>query len=83
MIPTMILFGLLLGRWWKPALVAGASAWTVLLWSQGLLSTPADILWAAALALANSAFGVSVHQFVLALVRRARGRPATLVDATH
>ncbi len=83
MIPTMILFGLLLGRWWKPALVAGTSAWTVLLWSQGLLSTPADILGGAALALANTAVGVSVHQFVLALVRRARGRPATPVDATH
>ena len=61
MIPTMILFGLLLGRWWKVALVAGTSAWPLLLWSQGLLATPSDMLGAAALALVNTAVGVLVH----------------------
>ena len=39
MIPTMILFGLLLARWWKLTLIVGPAAWTVLLWSQGLLTT--------------------------------------------
>jgi hypothetical protein len=82
-IPTMILFGLLLGRWWKPALIVGTAAWTVLLWSQGLLATPPEIVGAAALALANTAVGVSIHQLMLAFVRRVRGHSATPVEATH
>ncbi|MBP6524051.1 MAG: hypothetical protein KA249_01380 [Dermatophilaceae bacterium] len=83
MIPTMILFGLLLGRWWKLALIVGTSGWTVLLWSQGLLATPTETVGAALLALANSAVGVLVHQVLLAFVRRVRGHPRTQVEATR
>ena len=66
-IPTMILFGLLLGRWWKVALVVGTSAWPVLLWAQGVIAAPPEIVGAAALGLANTAVGVMAHQLVLAL----------------
>ena len=83
MIPTMILLGLLLGRWWKTALVVGTSAWTALLWTQGLVATAPEVIGAAALALANTAVGVMVHQLVLALVRRARGRPPAPLEAGH
>jgi hypothetical protein len=79
----MILFGVLLGRWWKSALVVGAAAWTVLLWTQGLIDTPPEIVGAAALALANTAVGAAAHQLVQALVRRARRRPPTSVSAGH
>ena len=73
MIPTMILFGLLLGRWWKFALIVGTSAWTVLLRSQGLLATPPEIVGAAALALVNTAAGVLAHSsFWLSCVRPGR-----------
>jgi len=82
-IPTMILFGLLLGRWWKLALLVGTSGWTVLLWSLGLLATPTEIVGAAVLALANTAVGVLVHQVLLAFVRRVRGHPPTQVGATR
>ena len=75
MIPTMILFGLLLGRWWRTALVAGTASWTVLLWSQGIIGSPAQVAGAAALALANTAIGVMAHQGLLAAVRRVR-RPS-------
>lgn len=81
MIPTMILVGLLLGRWWKTALVLGSTAWPVLLWTQGLIDTAPEIAGAAALALANTAVGAMVHQLVLALVRRARRHPPTPVGA--
>jgi hypothetical protein len=77
----MVLFGLVFGRWWKGTLVVGTGAWAVLLWAQGLLATPLDAVVSAALALANTAVGVSIHQLVLALVRRARA--ATPADATH
>lgn len=79
-IPTMILFGLLLGRWWKAAMIVGTIAWTVLLWSQGLLTTPLEIIGTAALALANTAVGVLVHQLVLTLTRRVRGHSAMPVE---
>ena len=75
MVPTMILFGLLLGRWWRSALIVGTVAWTVLLWTEGLLETPPEIVGAATLAFANTAVGVIVHHVVLATARRA-GRPS-------
>ena len=83
MIPTMILVGLALGRWWRSALIVGPSAWTALLWSQGIFTTPPEVVGAAALALVNTAVGVLAHQLVLALVRRRRGHPAIPVEAPH
>ena len=81
MIPTMILFGLLLGRWWKVALVVGASAWPALLWAQGVIAAPPEIVGAAALGLVNTAVGVMAHQLVRALVRRARGHSPISIEA--
>lgn len=72
MIPTMILFGLLLGRWWKTALVVGTAAWPALLLADGVIGTPAGVVGAAGLALINTAVGIAVHQGVLALLRAAR-----------
>ena len=83
MIPTMILAGLVLGRWWKSALVAGTAAWPALLWAQGVIATPAEIVGAAALALANTAVGVMAHRLALTLVRRVRAHSPTPVDVGH
>jgi hypothetical protein len=80
-IPTMILFGLLFGRWWKVALVVGTSAWPVLLWAQGVIAAPPEIVGAAALGLVNTAVGVMAHQLVRALVRRARGHSPIPIEA--
>ena len=83
MIPVMILFGLLLGRWWKLTLIVGPAAGTLLIWSQGLLTTPPEVAGAAALALVNTVVGVSVHQLMLAVVRRVRGQRGTPVEVTR
>ncbi len=72
MIPTMTLFGLLLGRWWKSTLVAGALLWPAFLWIDGVITTPGQIAGAAVLALLNTAVGVGVHQLGLWLTRLAR-----------
>jgi hypothetical protein len=71
MIPTMILFGLVLGRWWKPAIVGGTLLWPVLLRFADIVGG-AQLLSAAAFGAANTAVGVAVHQAALWLVRSIR-----------
>ena len=74
MIPTVILWGLVFGRWWKTALVGSAIAWPAVLVIDGVLGLePGQLLAAALFAVANAAVGVAVHQGVLWLVRRVRG----------
>lgn len=78
MIPDMILLGLVLGRWWKTALVIGAATWPAILLQVGIV-TPRDIPGAALFGLVNTAVGVGVHQGLLRLFRQARAalsRPA-------
>lgn len=77
MIPTMILVGLVLGRWWWQALVGSALAWPTLLLLEGVIIQE-EVLAAAGLGALNAAVGVLVHQLVLRGVRalRARRRPA-------
>lgn len=75
MIPTMILFGLVFGRWWRLSLVAAALGWPALLVAGGVMDVDVPLLAeAAGLAVANTAVGVLVHQGVLLAVRRYRRR---------
>jgi hypothetical protein len=73
MIPTMILFGLLFGRWWLPCLLASSLFWPFLLISDGSEGFGLGLLGATALGVLNTAVGVGVHQGVLYLVRAGRG----------
>ena len=85
MIPTMILLGLVFGRWWKPTLVIGTFFWPLMLMWDGVYQQTLDpevhtqggvvglTLGAALLGLANTGIGVALHQSVLALLRRASG----------
>ena len=76
MIPTMILFGLVFGRWWKLAIAAGAMLWPAILVFTGVIGV-ADVVGVAALGALNTAAGVAVHQAALWLVRAIRrDRPA-------
>lgn len=68
MIPTMILFGLLFGRWPKTCLALGVLGWTLTLLVDGTIRTP-QILAAAGVAFVNTLAGVVVHQLVLHLFR--------------
>jgi hypothetical protein len=72
-IPTMIVFGLLFGRWWRATLLIGTVGWVVLLLVSGTMeSDPRNLAVSAGLAFANTAVGVAVHQVVLFAVRRLR-----------
>jgi hypothetical protein len=78
-IPTMFLFGLVFGRWWKTTLVAGTLGWPLLLLTGDVLHSPEEVAGAAALGLANTLVGMAIHQLFLRLVRalrRSRTAPA-------
>ena len=69
MIPTMIVFGLVLGHWWRTTLIAAALVWPVILLGGGMPEgTPAEQLGVLAagglLGVANAAVGVAAHQAV-------------------
>jgi hypothetical protein len=78
MIPTLILFGLVFGRWWRFALAAAAFGWPLTL---VLLNDMDSNEWApvaaALLAVANTAVGVAVHQAALWSVRSLRRQRRT------
>ena len=72
MIPTMILFGLCFGRWWRTAVVAAAVIWPLILLASDVMGLEWGLLSAGALAVANTLVGVLAHQAVLGTVRRMR-----------
>lgn len=73
-IPTLILAGLVLGRWWRTAIAATAITWPVVLVASGVMNVGWGLLDAAAIAVPNTAVGVLVHQGLLWVIRRQRSR---------
>ncbi|MGZ4155486.1 MAG: hypothetical protein ACXVQ0_13505 [Actinomycetota bacterium] len=69
MIPTVILVGLVFGRWWKVVVPAAVIAWPVLLITSGIDSGLAFFVNAGALAAANVVVGVFLFWLLRALVR--------------
>jgi hypothetical protein len=80
MIPTMILFGVVFGRWWRITLAAAALAWPLLLVATDVVGN-ISLIGAAALAVVNAGAGVLVHQGVLLGYRHLR-RPSSSGAAT-
>ena len=81
MIPTMIVFGLLLGRWWRFALISAAIVWPTLLLVDGVIELSRGSLrllpGAALFGVANAGAGVAVHQALLFVFRRLRDHYTT------
>jgi hypothetical protein len=69
MIPTMLLYGLILGRWWKTCLVVGSLCWPLFLWLENIIDTHNEFLGATGLAALNTAVGVALHQSLLRLLK--------------
>ena len=74
MIPTLIVLGLVVGRWWRIALVIGALGWPVALLTTNVMDLEPGLLGAAALGMVNTGLGTLIHQGALRLVRRFAGR---------
>jgi hypothetical protein len=80
MIPTMILLGLVFGRWWLASLVAAAAGWPLLLVVTDVDVSEAGLIEAAALAVTNAAVGVLIHQGVLHAYRHVRRNSQVVPD---
>jgi hypothetical protein len=74
-IPTLILFGLVFGRWWRSALVAATLGWAVVLVVGDVTGVEPELLGASGLAMANTGVGVLIHQGVLRMIRLRRTAP--------
>ncbi|WBB80318.1 hypothetical protein O7606_02765 [Micromonospora sp. WMMD882] len=72
MIPTLLLFGALCGRWWRAALVVAAVGWPLRLVVGGVPSAGPGLPGGSGLAVVNTAGRVPAHQGVLRMVRAAR-----------
>ena len=77
MIPTMILFGLILGRWWRATLLLAAVMWPAMLVADDVMDVEAGLLAAAGLSVLNAGVGILVHQVFLWLVRHSRRSTTT------
>ncbi len=75
MIPTMILFGVVFGRWWPVMLLVAALAWPALLVATDAVGVNAGLIGAALLAVANAGVGVLFYEGLLHAYRRLH-RPA-------
>jgi hypothetical protein len=77
-IPTLILVGLIFGRWWRYCVITAAVGWPLLLVAIGVVGVNefGVLLEAAGLAVINTGVGVLIHQGGLSVVRRLRRHSA-------
>jgi hypothetical protein len=84
-IPSLIFFGLIFGRWWRSALIAGTFIWVVFLLLKDIVEVDSRVigmvLGAAGYAFLNIGVGVAAHQGVLRVVRRVRSGKSDCYDA--
>ncbi len=64
-IPTLILFGVVFGRWWRVTLVVSALGGPILLVATGVMSVEPGLVGASGLAVLNTGVGVLIHQGIL------------------
>lgn len=80
MIPTVLLVGLLFGRWWKITVPVAVLGWPILLIATGVDSGFQFAVGAGFIAAANVVVGVLAHQAIRLIARRATA-PASHVTS--
>lgn len=70
MIPTLILWGAVFGRWWRFALVTATVGWPITLVAGDAMDVEPGLLAAAGLAAANTVVGVLLHHGGFGLARK-------------
>ncbi len=76
MIPTMIVFGIVFGRWWRWSILAGGVVWALLLLATNSMAGSSGGTWLEAifLGVANTAIGVAFFLLARLVVRAFRPR---------
>jgi len=74
MIPTLILLGVVLGRWWRWTPPTAAVGWPLVLVASGVTTSPGELFAGAALAVANTGLGALVYLAVRSAVGGAMRR---------
>lgn len=64
MIPVLLFLGVVLGRWWRTALVASAIGWPAVLLATDVMDLEPVLLAASALAVVNVGVGLLLHHAV-------------------
>jgi len=77
MIPTLILLGLILGRWWRLSLIVAAVGWPLVLVASNVMNVDVGLLGASGLAVLNTGVGVLAHQGTLHVARLLRRHQAS------
>jgi hypothetical protein len=75
-IPSLILFGVIFGRWWRPVLATAAVGWPLVLVATNVidLSESTMLVGAGLFGVANAAVGVLAHHACLRAYRGFRHR---------
>jgi len=73
MIPTLLLAGLVFGRWWRISIPAATIGWAVLLVADGSVADLPHFLGAALLGFINVTIGVSVFLALRLVIRGVTG----------
>jgi hypothetical protein len=73
-IPVMIVFGVILGRWWRWSIPAGGVVWAVLLLATHSMVGSSPLIWfeAIVLGIANTAVGAVLFLLASRVVRAVR-----------
>jgi hypothetical protein len=69
LIPTLLLAGILFGKWWRVSIPVGSIGWAILLASTGVVSGPGGVASAALFAFVNVTVGVLVFQGARSAIR--------------
>ena len=79
MIPTVLLFGFLFGRWWKIAIPAAILGWPAFLVADGVVHGLPFAVAAGLLAAGNVAVGALAFQLVRRLIRPVAARARDVI----
>lgn len=72
MIPTLLLVGAVLAKWWWQTVLAAAVLFPALLWATGTIDRPGQVAVAAGLAAANVACAAAITRGLIRIWRDAR-----------
>ena len=82
LVPSLILFGMLFGHWWRSVIPTATVGWPLLLVATGTTTFGTGLLIGAGLAFLNTSVGVVINRGVVWMGRRVQRRSRSSPDAS-